>query len=247
MSRRKVPVTFNFGQPLDTRNEQIQTKGGSLVFDETKIRGWLRVLLPYSDVQVSDLTGDQLKAFNNLRSYINILYETEVHYERLYKIVQEIFSPVTVVVAGTVGGYFRGCFLQSGSTGQRGCEVTCVKSMPPPRSDRSYQPCEYGVIRTVYDTRSKQYVFIKDKENKEGLYYLYLEAGYYLNEDQKNLLKKMGVSKVWIKGPGDVDYSHGFVELSAVPTNQETPSSDGEAMMIFIFLFFIIILLCLSR
>lgn len=246
MSRRKLNVNFGFGNPIDTQEIAIQTKGGPVTFDEQKVRGWLRSLVPYAGVQLVDLRGDPQTAFNNIKTYVTLLYETTI-YDTLYGIVLEEFASVTSFVPGTVGAYYKGCILDSAYQGQKGCAVTCVNSMPPPRSDRNFKYCEYGVIRSVYDSRSGQYVFIPDKEDTSGTYYLYLEGSYYLNDSQKAQLVKMGAGKVWVKGPNGVDYSNGWIAVADIPSAQPSSGDGGEAIFAFVFIFLIILLLCFVR
>jgi len=182
-------------------------KAGGLRVAAKDIKSILRDLKPFISTQITELPEEVKDKFNRLAIYVQTLYNTS-DYETLYAWVKQEYGHLTTTYPGTVGSYMAGCMVQTSLTGiESGCAISCAASIPPPRSDNSFNHCENTVIHGRYDNNIYHFTIFRKADHLEN----HRDAYLYINstdpvkypgfsDNEKRQLLECGVERVKIYG-----------------------------------------------
>lgn len=227
MSKCKIPTKRIF-HPEKVQEHQLFPKGdlqNAFTIDLSNLKQMVSLMKRNAQLRVFELEGNILDTFNTLVSYIQKTYGTP-EYNVIYNCVREQFNDLSDIIAGTVGGYFAGCFVKSQNDKKLGCSATCANSMPPPVASQKWQPCEYTVIH-AYD-REGNVIFpdirssptYSKSDNEKAVIYLHGEFR-GLTSSEKQELEQMGIKEIEIytydpETKKYIQQTDGFVPVSAV-------------------------------
>lgn len=227
MSKCKIP-TKRLLKTEKTPEQQLFPKGdvqNALTIDLNSLKSMISLMKQNSQLRIFELEGHVLETFNTLVSYIQKTYGTP-EYNVIYNCVREQFNDLTNIIAGTIAGYFAGCFVKSQNDKKIGCSATCANSMPPPPGLQKWQPCEYTVIHAYEkednvifpDIRSSP-TYLKS-DNEKAVIYLHGEFR-GLTASEKQELENMGIKEIEIytydpQTKKYVQETNGFIPVPSV-------------------------------
>jgi hypothetical protein len=221
-----------------------------ITIDMTDIEKRLLQLREHVDEFIIDLSDDNRANHDYIRTARRALGVTAVSH--IDEIITRIFKDVTVVMPGTVGAYYIGCFIDSTSfTGTVGCSAHCAGSISPSENTMGWEACKYTCF--IYTPQNfislnetsditQSYIFIRDTIDFKG----------FTDGEIKNL-KNFGVQKAklvkYVNSAKYTDMTSGFVDLENLPhvkvekpVTREIPSSSSSSYSMFIILLLIIVL-----
>lgn len=216
----------NFGEKI------IVTKGENVSFvDLTDLRNRLKRLRANHSKVVKGLTGQILDDYTTLVSHVSLLYDTE-EYTYLYKEVKKVFEDLKDFKAGTIGAYCAGCLM---TNPLKGCSVICSTSLPRPKSEEGWACIEHPIFWAKFD--GNKYVITRVNEimgKSEGIIYMETSNIYGFSEEEKNFLKKLGLSKVSLthyseEGKELKELIPGFINVDALPVRNSKNVKSMES------------------
>lgn len=216
-----------------------------IVFERKTLSDNLQKLRPYQDVMVDFLSPESRELFVNIMSQGNRLDKTPL-YKIFLETVSEVFANPTIL-PGTVASHLAGCPVVYDENNLGGCDPRCLSSLPLADNPNS-NLCE----RTVLVYKDGKIVILQNKGTSEAILLIYDQNFSAINEQSKQLLAKMEISKFHVlRLQADRTFSPVTVEtmddlLLAKPKDTTTTNSSNFwwillAVILIIFLILVVI------
>ena len=231
-SVQAAPTHYYKGAQPDTPAD---TSGisDSLLVDENKavevnratLRKALHDLFPVSNTAVQDLSPHDTEIFRSVVETLRLLFHSPALYDMLLKDVREVFTQ-DQVRPGTVGAFFRGCFIDNDFNGPLGCSPKCADSLPPPEGIPGHQQSDDLVL--IY--REGDFHSLNERVSLHC--YVYLEDATFNHFTAANIAKlhDAGIEQATIiYGNSDGSYQRvvGPLALDALPVAPSTATEDN--------------------
>lgn len=223
-------------------SSQSASTGGFSPFDEIRLR--LKRLRSHANRSIASLDGQMKSDYDAILIYTRTLRNTP-EYGNYYSEISQIFGdiPKEQIKPATVASLFVGCLLQNKPEGN--CDPICTGSFPRPDASESgfstgSGVCEYKVISATDTAGGYQFEVLNDVCNSKGI--VYLNGFHGFTEDEKNSLRRFGLSEVRVvdRNPADPGVDLQPIETlpsrvrSVLPPSDVAKNNDDNSIIWFI-------------
>lgn len=215
-------------QSFITASDTDSTRG-NLDLVESDIKSILNRLKPYVDYKVDNLPDDIKNDFDRLHGYVQPLYDTP-EYEIFYALIEEKYGHLQSVDPLTVGAYIGGCTVSNNFPGQMGCAASCAASIPRPKSDKTFQHCDYTVLEAEYNSYGYNIVVMKEGYGNIAYLQIKTDSNSYkgFTEREKSHISGLGIEqvKVFSVSSNGRDYTEltGLIDVCDLKSAEEKES-----------------------
>lgn len=192
MARRTVLNADLLHEVLNHKGQQVSksevkkitTKGG-LEINLSQIREALDKLVLKTDTLLSDLDPSDKDDFKSIESICRNL-RGDSTYDIILTEILTVFASCTKVRPGTVGAYFKGCFLDNNlpSDISPSCSQNCIGSLQPNVGTPGYTECENLIVSI---NANNELVF----ENMDQVVSRHQAIIYIIKDDTDTLERKL--------------------------------------------------------
>lgn len=117
--------------------------GNRVRINYSKLKTLVATFAQYKDTPIKDLPEDLRHQLHLVGRIFSFSHESDF-YPNLIESVKTSFGDMKTATAGTVGGFFRGCFLPSAYSGSLHCSAECSGAIKPPNV-AGWQTCAHNV------------------------------------------------------------------------------------------------------
>lgn len=190
----------------------------------------LQRLRTIPDTQIKDLGAGEFKEdFNFITTQVSLLYDTDAYERMMVEPVKRIFGDLENITLGTVGAYFRGCFVDVDIPNgiPKNCAAICAGSMPPPKGTPDWSFCSNRVFVVTSTPSGNHFRMLSEGDGDRDSAIIQTEVSDIKFSDRdKEYLKNLGIQRVTLMKYSSDGRSYTIL-LNNVPVDQLPGKSSG--------------------